>query len=84
MHNNQMHTHKEMLLCECVCHIVLYIIAGTARAINRNVVREKQQLLRKRACNVHGPSTSLVMACGIRIIWQSMRERERERVWNMA
>lgn len=65
-----------MSVCVCVCHIVLYIIAGTARAINRNVVREKQQLLRKRACNVRGPRTSLVMACGIRIIWQSMRGRE--------
>lgn len=63
----------------CVCHIVLYIIAGTARAINRNVVREKQQLLRKRACNVRGPSTGLIMACGIRIIWQSMEKYERER-----
>lgn len=75
------HTQRDVAVCVFVCHIVLYIIAGTARAINRNVVREKQQLLRKRACNVHGPSTSLVMACGIRIIWQSMRG---ERVWNMA
>lgn len=42
-----------------------------ARAINRNVVREKQKLLRKRACNVRPPTRLRHVAYGL---WHGLPE----------